>query len=90
MIVLRAHGATLNKKRVGIYQIFHVLVCILEKTQELMVMLVLTTNNKKFYNRIKNFRNLGSDKKFIHTQIGFNSRLDTIQAAVLNHKLKKS
>ena len=37
---------------------------------------------------MKNYRNLGSDTKFIHTQIGINSRLDTIQAAILNRKLK--
>ena len=49
---------------------------------------IITTNNKNFYKKIKNFRNLGSDKKFIHTQIGFNSRLDTLQASILNNKLK--
>ena len=49
---------------------------------------VITTNSKFFYNKIRNFRNLGSIKKFIHTQIGFNSRMDTIQAAILNNKLK--
>ena len=30
---------------------------------------------------------MGSTKKFIHTQIGFNSRLDTIQAAILYEKI---
>ena len=49
---------------------------------------VITTNNKTLYNKIKNFRNLGSDTKFIHTQVGFNSRLDTIQAAILLRKIK--
>ena len=49
---------------------------------------IITTNNKNFFNKIKNFRNLGSDKKFIHTQIGLNSRMDTIQAAILLRKLK--
>jgi dTDP-4-amino-4,6-dideoxygalactose transaminase len=48
---------------------------------------VITTNNKFLYKKIKNFRNLGSDIKFIHNQIGFNSRLDTIQAAILLRKL---
>ena len=50
---------------------------------------IITTNNKKFYKKIKNIRNLGSDKKFIHTNIGLNSRLDTIQSIVLNEKIKK-
>tara|TARA_B100001057_G_scaffold344711_1_gene345749 strand:- start:309 stop:1391 length:1083 start_codon:yes stop_codon:yes gene_type:complete len=49
---------------------------------------IITTSNKTYYKKIKNFRNLGSDKKFIHTQVGFNSRLDSIQAIVLNNKLK--
>ena len=49
---------------------------------------IITTNNKLFFNKIRNYRNLGSIKKFIHTQIGVNSRLDTIQAAILNRKLK--
>ncbi len=48
---------------------------------------IITTNNKKFFNIIKSIRNLGSLKKFIHNRIGMNSRLDTIQAAILLHKL---
>ncbi len=50
---------------------------------------VITTNYKKFYLLIKKLRNLGSEKKFIHENVGFNSRLDTIQASILNIKLKK-
>ncbi len=49
---------------------------------------VITTNSKKFYRNIKKIRNLGSEKKFIHDKIGMNSRLDTLQAVILNHKLK--
>ena len=49
---------------------------------------IITTNSKKFYKIIKNLRNLGSDKKFEHTKIGHNSRLDTIQSLILLRKLK--
>tara|TARA_Y100000590_G_scaffold408034_1_gene498819 strand:+ start:1 stop:852 length:852 start_codon:yes stop_codon:yes gene_type:complete len=49
---------------------------------------MITTNNKKFYNVIKKIRNLGSEKKYIHEYIGVNSRLDTIQAIVLNKKIE--
>ena len=49
---------------------------------------IITTNNKKLYNKIKKIRNLGSDKKFIHDFVGVNSRLDTIQAIILNKKIK--
>ena len=50
---------------------------------------IITTNNKRFYNKIKKLRNLGSEKKFIHDTVGMNSRLDTLQAIILNEKLKK-
>ncbi len=49
---------------------------------------IITTNSKSLYNIIKKIRNLGSEKKFIHDYIGMNSRLDTIQAIILNEKLK--
>ena len=49
---------------------------------------IITTNNKKLFNKIKKIRNLGSDKKFIHDYVGMNSRLDTIQAIILNKKIK--
>ncbi len=49
---------------------------------------IITTNSKKYFKIIKNLRNLGSDRKFIHTRVGVNSRLDTIQAIILNLKLK--
>ena len=50
---------------------------------------IITTNNKKFYKIIKKIRNLGSEKKFIHEYVGVNSRLDTIQAIILNKKIKR-
>ena len=49
---------------------------------------IITTTNKKYYLRIRKLRNLGSEKKFIHDKVGMNSRLDTLQALILNHKLK--
>tara|TARA_B100000900_G_scaffold155640_1_gene132264 strand:- start:610 stop:1695 length:1086 start_codon:yes stop_codon:yes gene_type:complete len=49
---------------------------------------IITTNNKKFYLNLRKIRNLGSEKKFIHDKLGMNSRLDTLQALVLNLKLK--
>jgi dTDP-4-amino-4,6-dideoxygalactose transaminase len=49
---------------------------------------IITTNNLKDYLYIRKYRNLGSQVKNKHDLIGVNSRLDTIQAAVLNNKLK--
>jgi len=37
--------------------------------------------------RVRKLRNWGSDKKYYHPEIGFNSRLDTLQAVVLAAKL---
>lgn len=85
----QAHGAKLGNKRVG--SLADISCFSLYPGKNLGAYGdagILTTNNMKFYKKAKNFRNLGSDKKFIHTQIGFNSRLDTIQAVVLTHKLK--
>ena len=49
--------------------------------------LVSTTNNK-FYKRLLSLRNLGFVKKHEHKLLGINSRLDTMQAAILNRKMK--
>jgi dTDP-4-amino-4,6-dideoxygalactose transaminase len=49
----------------------------------------ITTNDEQLFNTLKKLRNYGSIKKYIHETIGFNSRLDPIQAAILRVKLKK-
>lgn len=48
----------------------------------------LTTNNKKVYDDIHIWRNWGAEKKYYHKYTGGNSRLDTVQAIILNEKLK--
>ena len=48
----------------------------------------VTTNNEEFANRIKRLRNYGSDVKYYNEEIGFNNRLDELQAAFLRVKLK--
>ena len=47
----------------------------------------LITNNTALAEKIRMIANHGQQKKYYHTCIGCNSRLDTIQAAVLNVKL---
>ena len=49
---------------------------------------IITTNNYNIYNKLKKIRSLGSEKKFLHEFVGSNSRLDTIQAIILNEKIK--
>ncbi len=48
---------------------------------------IITTNNLNLYKKLRKLRNLGSEEKFIHDCVGFNSRLDTIQAIILNEKI---
>lgn len=48
----------------------------------------ITTNDKDFYLLVKSLANYGSSQKYVFNHKGINSRLDEIQAAVLNIKLK--
>lgn len=49
---------------------------------------ICVTNNEKYFKIISMLRNHGSEEKYVHQLIGDNNRLDTIQAAILLHKLK--
>lgn len=46
------------------------------------------TNSRKLYEKLILLRNYGQKKKYFHSVMGKNSRLDEIQAAVLRVKLK--
>lgn len=48
---------------------------------------MITTNDEKFASEIKVLRNHGSRSQYHHDIIGYNSRLDEIQAAILRIKL---
>ena len=47
----------------------------------------LTTNNFKYYKKIKSLSNHGMEKRNIIKNFGYVSRMDNIQAAFLNYKL---
>ena len=49
---------------------------------------VLVTNNGALAERLKLLRNYGSSVKYHHSMLGFNRRLDTLQARVLSVKLE--
>lgn len=50
---------------------------------------LITTNNDEVAEHINHLRNHGAIKPFVHTEVGYNSRLDEIQAALLRLKLKR-
>lgn len=47
----------------------------------------VTTNDEELFNKIKAIANYGSDRKYHHIYKGVNSRLDEIQATILDVKL---
>ncbi len=48
---------------------------------------MLITNDAEIAQKMRTLRNYGAPSKYLHTEIGTNSRLDNLQAAVLNVKL---
>ena len=48
----------------------------------------ITTNNKKLDKKVKELRNWSQPKRYIHDDISFNYRMDSLQASALNIKIK--
>jgi len=48
----------------------------------------VTTNDTELSEKISKIRNYGQEKKYYHDTMGWNSRLDTLQAIVLSEKLR--
>ncbi|MGK7928379.1 MAG: DegT/DnrJ/EryC1/StrS family aminotransferase [Spirulina sp.] len=48
---------------------------------------IVLTDDEAIAQKIRSYRNYGASKKYVHEELGTNSRLDTLQAAVLNLKL---
>lgn len=51
---------------------------------------LMVTNDEEAYKKIKSYRVHGSSVKYHHDYVGYNSRLDTMQAAILRVKLRKT
>lgn len=50
---------------------------------------MITTNSDELNEHIRRLRNHGATKQYLHSELGTNSRLDEIQAALLRLKLKR-
>jgi dTDP-4-amino-4,6-dideoxygalactose transaminase len=48
----------------------------------------LTTNNEQYYNHVQMLKNHGSTIRYYHEEIGYNYRMDGLQGAILDIKLK--
>jgi dTDP-4-amino-4,6-dideoxygalactose transaminase len=49
---------------------------------------MVTTNNRAMAEHMRRLRNHGSPERYVHTEFGWNARMDAIQAAVLRVKLQ--
>jgi dTDP-4-amino-4,6-dideoxygalactose transaminase len=49
----------------------------------------ITTNSKQIYDKLNMLRDYGRASKYEHVMVGYNSRLDTLQAGILRYKLRK-
>ena len=47
----------------------------------------VSTNNKNIYEKINKLKDHGQNKKYIHLIQGYNSRMDSLNAYILNQKL---
>ena len=49
---------------------------------------MVVTNDESLYEKLKKLRDYGRKSRYVHTSLGYNSRLDSIQAVFLIEKLK--
>jgi dTDP-4-amino-4,6-dideoxygalactose transaminase len=84
-----AHGATYHGKKVGS---FGDIGCFSFYPSKVLGAYgdggALTTNNAQLYARVKQLRYMGQKEKHAHDEIGFQQRLDELQAAILRVKLR--
>ena len=84
----QAHGASYFNQKVGSFGVGAFSFYPTKNLGALGDAGAITTDNEIFKNKIIKLRNYGSEKKYHNDVVGFNSRLDEIQAGFLNVKLK--
>lgn len=84
----QAHGAKYKNKKVGTFGILSAFSFYPTKNLGALGDAgAITTANSEYANKVKTYRNYGSNIKYKNELIGVNSRLDEIQAAILRVKL---
>lgn len=84
----QAHGAAYNGRKAG--SVGHAATFSFYPTKNLGAFGdagAITTNDEELYERVRRLRNYGSVVKYYHDDMGTNSRLDELQAALLRVKL---
>jgi len=85
----QAHGAMVNKKKVGAFGAISAFSLYPGKNLGAAGDAgIITTNQEELYIKAKALRNYGSQKKYYYEWLGWNNRMDTIQAIVVDEKLK--
>lgn len=86
----QAHGATIDGKKIGSFG--DMTAFSFYPTKNLGALGdagAITTPDADIAQKLRTLRNYGSQKKYYNDEIGYNSRLDEIQAGFLSIKLKK-
>lgn len=85
----QAHGSSINGKKVGTFGDIGVFSFYPGKNLGAYGDGgAMCTNDEELFKKMKMIRNYGQEVKYHHKEIGVNSRLDEIQAAILSVKLK--
>ena len=86
----QAHGAIINGKKVGSIGDFSAFSFYPTKSLGAFGDAgIICTNNMEKYSLLRELRFYGIEKDYVAKVDGYNSRMDEIQAAILNYKLKK-
>ncbi|EPG76070.1 DegT/DnrJ/EryC1/StrS aminotransferase family protein [Leptospira fainei serovar Hurstbridge str. BUT 6] len=86
----QSHGASFNGKKCGTFGILNSFSFYPTKNLGALGDAgAIVTDNQDFAEKIRELRNYGSKRKYHNDTIGYNSRLDEIQAAFLRIKLAK-
>ncbi len=84
----QAHGAMYNGKKVGSFGVGCFSFYPTKNLGALGDAGAITCNDDDYMEKIRSLRNYGSQKKYLNEKVGYNSRLDELQAAFLLVKLE--